>query len=530
MTLENTVQQIAEKSVRGSTDVFISQIVAAVISALGLSIIARSLGPALFGDIAVIMVLPSLAVIFTDWAVSHGITRYAARFKARGRVDRVWNIAKVGLLFEISTGLLMTIISIMIGPIFASNSLRRSNLAPLLGVASWTILGQTMLVASKSILIGLDRTKRFGSIIILNSFLLGILPALFVLYGLGVPGAIEGMAFGSLVLGAISIMTLAGVISREKTASEDTSSIKTDLKLLLSYSLPVYLAVVAASALPQVLYLIGANFLTPWDLGNYSGAIRLGTLMTFVSLPILTVIFPAFSKLDVKEKKEELKALYTQGIKYTALVVVPITGLMISIATQIVTILYGSEYSLTPLYLSIYLVTYFYAVIGSMVVGGFLRGQGHTRVYLGMGVVLFICGAVLGTTLTPLFGGVGLIFASTLSTLIAFSLVVIWMANYYGFKPSLVAAAKTMITVTISIIVALYFGFLFSEITLIAQTLLIAAIFGAVYFVLAGTIRLISYEDYINLKKMFESLGSLGVPVIYILAAYRRLALREPPR
>lgn len=527
MTTRRTVQGIAEDSVKGLTDVFISQVTAAVVSAFGLVIIARSLGPSLFGDIAVVMILPSLAVILTDWAVSHAITRYVALFRTNDQTERIWSVVKAGVIFEISIGLLMTIVSAVLAQYFAVMSLGRATLTPLIAIASLTILGQTMLVAAKSILIGMDKTKRFGLIIVSSSFLQGILPAIFVLYGFGVPGAILGMTFGAILLGVFSLLTLGGVIQRNGNDSKGTKTLSAELKLLLSYSLPVFVAVIAGSALPQIFYVIGANYLTPWELGNYSAAMRLGGLMTFVSLPILTVIFPAFSKIRSDERSEDLKSLYIQGTKYTAFIVVPLTGLVISIANPVVQILYGPEYSATPLYLIIYLTTYFYSVIGSMTVGGFLRGQGQTMAYLGLGIVLLCSGSILGIILTPSYGAVGLIISNILSTLFAISFAVIWVSNHYGFKPSSIAAVKTLFSVVLSILFSVMSIMALNDYSMFIQTLVGTVVFGATYFLISVVIQLIDYEDFTNLKNLFEGLGTLGVPIIVILKIYRKFALRE---
>ncbi|RLI52460.1 MAG: hypothetical protein DRO87_13185, partial [Candidatus Thorarchaeota archaeon] len=69
--IHEPITEIAKESARGTMNVFFAQAAGGVISIIGMIVLARLLGPEDFGLIAVIMILPSLAMLFQDWAVSH---------------------------------------------------------------------------------------------------------------------------------------------------------------------------------------------------------------------------------------------------------------------------------------------------------------------------------------------------------------------------------------------------------------------------------------------------------------------------
>ena len=104
-------------------------------------------------------------------------------------------------------------------------------------------------------------------------------------------------------------------------------------KTMLKYGLPLSIGAILAGFLTQFYSTIMFIFVTDNSLiGNYSVATNFVVLITFFATPVTTMLFPAFSKLDAKKDREVLKNVFQYSVKYAALIVVPVTAMVMALA------------------------------------------------------------------------------------------------------------------------------------------------------------------------------------------------------
>ena len=102
---------------------------------------------------------------------------------------------------------------------------------------------------------------------------------------------------------------------------------------MLKYGLPLSIGAILSGFLTQFYSTIMAIFVTDNSLiGNYSVALNFVVLITFFATPVTTMLFPAFSKLDAKKDREVLKNVFQYSVKYAALIVVPVTAMVMALA------------------------------------------------------------------------------------------------------------------------------------------------------------------------------------------------------
>ena len=70
-------------------------------------------------------------------------------------------------------------------------------------------------------------------------------------------------------------------------------------------------------------------------MGNYYAASYFSVLLTFVSIPISTALFPVFSKLKPEKEPDLVKTVFASSVKYTAVLLVPATMMLITLATPL---------------------------------------------------------------------------------------------------------------------------------------------------------------------------------------------------
>ena len=202
--------------------------------------------------------------------------------------------------------------------------------------------------------------------------------------------------------------------SLPKSAGGKLELMKTT-KTMLKYGLPLSIGAILSGFLTQFYGFIMAYFVTDNALiGNYSVALNFVVLITFFATPVTTMLFPAFSKLDAQKDKETLKNVFQYSVKYAALIVMPVTTMVMALAQPAIGTIFEDKYVQAPLFLALLSVSYFFAALGSLSVGNLINGQGDTKFNLKLTLLTVAIGFPLSFVLVSQFGIIGLIVTTTI--------------------------------------------------------------------------------------------------------------------
>ena len=148
--------KVAEDSARSGFFLISGTAVSTVILAIGSILTGRFLGPELYGQYTLALVIPSLLLTFTDLGINQGITKFTASLKSKGETNRLARIVKYGLLARASAGIAIFIINYTLAEQFASFFLQRPDLAFYIRIASTSTLFHVMLTTATSAFVGVD--------------------------------------------------------------------------------------------------------------------------------------------------------------------------------------------------------------------------------------------------------------------------------------------------------------------------------------------------------------------------------------
>ena len=296
---------MARVSVKGGFNLFYGLIISTIISALGIIFLARLLSPSDMGILAIAVVAPNLFAILRDWGINSAMTRFIAKYRSENKMANVKGILSAGVLFELTLGLSLSLLSFILSDFMATHFLQRPDIAPLIRIASFTILGEALLTAARSIFTGYERMELHSITLVIQSSLKAVLSLLLVIFGLGVFGAVIGNTIAALTSGLVSIAMLYIVIYRntEKLTKEKLRIIE-NIKTMFKYGLPISISAILSGLLAQFQNFLVAIYVINQLIGNYSVALNFAVLITFFATPITTVLFPAFSKLNAQKEKE----------------------------------------------------------------------------------------------------------------------------------------------------------------------------------------------------------------------------------
>lgn len=499
----NNTYEIARTVVRGTTQIFIARTLTRIFSFLCGILVIRMLPPSEYGLVPIAMVLPNIFYLLRP-SVDTAVTKYVAEYRSKSDYERMFSTIETGLFFVVVWGLTLSLISYSAAYPFATFALNKPYVAPLIQIASFSIVAWMCVYFTQASLLGQDATKEYSSFIVFVEIFAAALPLLLVIFGLGAYGVVVGnvCAYLSAGLYGLLIVTLLAkrMVKTKKNNAHKLSLDKELLKKLLLYGTPLGIAGVISSGADRYLRFLIAAYCSPTQIGYLGAAERIAMSIGFLIHPIQVMILPSFSKIDASNGRT-INSLFKYFIKYLAVIVIPIATIMIALREQIVIFLYGKKYQESAVYLLLLALAWFRIGLGRIPLTGLLMAQGDTSYLMmttGLSAITMIC---LGTLLIPLFGIPGFLIAYIISIPDIPFLIKRGKTNY-GVRIPLSDIAKTYFS-AIPLFCVAYLIALIPSIDYITKLFLGALLGFGAYLLFILLLRCIKREDIENLMMLF---------------------------
>ncbi|MCP8317326.1 MAG: oligosaccharide flippase family protein [archaeon] len=448
--------------------------------------------------LALSLVVPSILAGFIDFGISSALIRFSAKLRSEGKDHLAASMLKSGFFFKLVIGIAMSIICFTFSDAFTTYILNRPGMSFLVKTSSFLILFQTVFTALNSSFIGLDRME--GSALIMNaqSIVKTTLSPLLVMLGFSVFGALTGHISGYMVASLAGSLILFKYYRRLGKPSNDSFS--SNLKVMLSYGFPLYLSTLLGLFLSQYQTIILAFFTSNFEIGNFSIATNLSTMINVLIFP-LGVLFPTFSK--VNPNGDELKRVFKLSVKYTALLIIPATVVMTILSKDLVYTLYGYSYDLAPSFLSFYILALLYTGFGSIVLTYLFSGIGETKVVFKWNLINLLIFLLLAPMLTMLYSVPGLIFAFLTSSLLSLAYAIFIAIKRINVNFDLKASLRIYLASFLSAIPIITF-LNFSSLNSFFNIIICSSIFLIAYLTFIPLTGAIKESDLENFKLIFK--------------------------
>ncbi|MGD6810782.1 MAG: flippase [Candidatus Bathyarchaeia archaeon] len=517
---------LAKTSTKASFNYLWGLVISTVISSLGTIFVANLLGSDAYGLYGIALTVPTLIMLFRDWGINSAMVRYTAQYRAENRVAEIRSIFVSGILFEIVFGLLLSIVSFLISGYLAVDIYNRPEITSLIQIASFSVLASGLTNAATAVFTGTEETKYNSIMMICQSFVKTFLIIGLVIAGLGTSGAIIGFTIASMVAGLIGLTFTAILYHRMPKPFSHKLEIRAYTKEMLTYSIPISLSTIISGFLAQFYVVLLPYFFTDNSLiGNYYAAQNFVILIGFFSLPITTMLFPAFSKLDIKKERASLKNIFQFSVKYSSVIVVPVAALVMCLSTQAVTTLFGNSYGSAPLFLALMAINYLFCATGNLSIGNIINSQGHTKVNLKFILLTAAIGFPMGYLLIMNYGVFGLIFTTICAPIPSLILSLIWVKKHFDLSVDWVSSAKILassaITATLTYLFVSFTGF-----ASIIELLLGAVFYVAVLIVVLMFTKTLYVADLNSLRAMTTGLGPISKIVSFILNTMEKVMIK----
>ena len=502
--------QITEDSARGSFFLVTGQITALVLEAVAVFVVARLLGPDLYGIYVLSLVFPSLLLIFVDLGINKAIIRFSANLRPRGRNRQIARLIRDGLIFKLVIGLIAFGICFIYSDYLAKYVLGRPEISIYIRFALTLVVVRVITTTSFSAFVGFDRMEYSALTMNVQAFSKAIISILLVILGLGIIGALIGLVIGSLIAGVLSSLLLFHLYRQLKSDKDCGVQIegswKDSLRILLNYGSPLYISALILGIIPQLQSVILAAFTTDYEIGNFKASLNFITVLFALTTPIATSLFPAFSKFD--KNSEKIKVFFRLSIKYVSSLVVPSALLMMILSREIVQVIYGVPYASASIYLSLYATLFLLVGLGYQVQTSLFNGLGEPRETLKISIIQFVFFAFLASYLTSVVGVVGLIISILTSNVMA----TVYGAYVVKSKYKVEFSYRSLIRIYLLALVSASPAFLCTRllpIPPIFKIFIVSAVYLVSYLTLLPIAHVITRPELKNVERVVKKIGPL---------------------
>jgi O-antigen/teichoic acid export membrane protein len=546
--------EMGKSSALGSLHLLIGVVGSTVILAIGTLVLATLLSPEGVGLYGMALIPFTIISFFRDWGINNALIQQIASLKAQGKTDQIHDVIVAGVVFEIVSGAALALVCFAIAwPLaYILSAPDVAELTIYIEMSALAVFSGALISAAGGIFVGFERMKLNSFVQIFQAVIKTALGPLLIILGFGVLGAVSAAVISTVACGVVCIILVYLALFRplRKGKIGKVAIIRT-LKPMIKFGLPLTVANVVVGVLPQFFTFVMAAYAGTWMMGNYFAGVYFAVLLTFVSFPISTVLFPMFSKVNPQTEPKLVKTVFSSSVKYTAVLLVPATLLIITLAEPLVNTLFPADgilqslfvanaapkYPYAPLFLALSVIVDLLVLVGNISLVVFQSGIGQTRQVMKQSILSLTVGLPLAYVMIAYFAAVwgpaaavvGGVIGAMLANLPGMVWGLVWIYRKYGVKADFGSSARILI----ASLLASGVTYLLIDIVGIAYwvvSLVVgAAVFLLIFLTTAPLIGAVNAMDIDNFRTFFSGLGIISKPVNFTLLCMRRFCKTTPP-
>ena len=399
--------------------ILVSQIIASICGFIWTILIARYLGAHNYGILGFATSLTGILAITVDFGISTHIVRHIATDNDSAP-KYLGNAFPLKSIFAVSSFIITLIILLIMK-------------CDELTITITLLFTLEMIIKSFiGLMNGGFQAFEEGKYQGIGNTLLNVILLIFILLAIFGDFGLLGITIAYLISNSIALIYVYTTFTRHVTKPHFELD-KAFCKKITMYSLPFALASVLYSIYFSIDVIMLENIIGNTATGIYNASYKLINVITLLYTAYTAVIFPVMSKF-FKNDEKLLDISYEKSIKYLMLIMIPLAMSMMIYSTDIILLIYGSEYIDSASTLSILIWTVcllFVASPGNILLEASHREVTVTKIYA-MAAVFNI---VLNLILIPKFSYIGAAIA-TVVTDIFIVIIQKYVIHKIGHKPN----------------------------------------------------------------------------------------------
>ena len=437
--------------------------------------------------------------LFKTLGLNDALPKFITEFKVKKRANMIKNsIISVLVLQIIVTGII-TIVLIIFSDILAAYYLRDINASIIIKILAITLLIQPVGYIYIYIFQGFQRMKYLSYV--------NLLSAAFVLLI-----SIAGFQFSkSLVVPSLAclitpffLFAIFTPLFLKKVFPEFLKEKfyfdKELIKKFFKFGIPVMIAAATTVIFGYTDTIMLTFFSGLEQVGLYNVALPTASLLLYLGIAVGTVVLPLTSELWAKKHNERLRKGINLLYKYSFIILLPITLVMILFPQLVIGLLFGQEYVPAAFALRILSIGTLFLGIAN-INGQIFSGIGKPWIFTKIVLISAIFNIIFNFILIPPYKIAGAAIATSISCFLMFSLTIIKMKKLVLIEAPLFHWFKNFIVAGIIVFVVYLMKFIFVNSTILEAVIMLAISFF-VYILLIFLFKLVSVDELKALVKL----------------------------
>lgn len=353
----------------------------------------------------------------SDMGIGASFTKHIAEYHAKKEYNNLSRVVSAGLLFYLILGVFIVSLSL----IFKNWILARFNFSTVaMGDVSFIYLSLVAVMCLRltsmpfwSVISGLlrydilNKTKMFSQ----SLNFAGILLFLYLGYGL------KGLAVNAVIYAVIDIMlsVIFAFLLLPQLKISAGDNLKNTFSQLLKYGFAIQLVAISEIVNEQIDKIFLGIFRSVFFVGMYEIGAKIANTANALAAVVLPILVPATSQLNAVGQDGEIRRLYIRGTRLIALVVAPITTIVVFHAEPLVRLWMGKEGFEPAATAARFLIAGFAIYLIGGVGRLMSRGIGIPKYEMQGGILISIINVILSYFMIRQWGLHGAVIASLIS-------------------------------------------------------------------------------------------------------------------
>ncbi len=405
-------ESLSSRSTRTFSTLTIGRVLALLIGIANVVVVARLLGPQLYGVFTVAFAFFALMTSASNFGFGQYLVKHLSQAEDNDDAKAFSKALGSSYFSVIVIGLLLTLFAMGISGLVQGFENGTGVTLPLLVTASATIFFSMLYGTSDSALIGIGKNAAAIALENIRYIVAIAVSVALILMGYGVLGAIAGVFVSYAFSAALGTYLVFAQAQRRMHVGALWPRPK-DLRESLGFSLPIAGNNLLTGSMTSIATLVLGFFISADLLGNFGVATRArNTLAVFYTTAAFSIL-PTLSIAATRKagtKGRSLEEVYNKTMEYAMLSGTPIIAYIGVFAAPLVYLLLSTSYASAPLYLSLVSLGTIVGLVGTLATSIFVATNNTSKLLSYAAAATAIQLAALAA-LIPSFGVIGAIVA-----------------------------------------------------------------------------------------------------------------------
>lgn len=498
---------IARRIARGTTFIGIEKFTSILFGFLTVIIVTRFLSPGEYGSLVLALITSEIALIGADFGLGSALVKYASEKVALKNSKAVSEIFTTSLKIKLLFGGIASISVFVLSDGIATLVFRDPAVSLFIRIAAFVVFTNNLMGLVTASFQGLQKFELITLFGTLFSFLRLVFVSLFLLAGLKVSGVLLGYVLGGISIAIIGVMYI--------------SMKMLNLRLRLpSLRLPYSRELLIFGAYPTIDRILGifysqlnlillATYHLASDVGLFNIASTTVACLCIAPGIMEAALYPIMSERCAMDSQKELRDLLDLSTKLLVVATFPITLLIMAAPSQIILLLYTSEY--LPAYQALMILALLSIVtVSTTALGSMVYAKGRPDIRTKASVITAVVNTSLCLLLIPKWSIVGAATSLVAAFIAGWSVVYVWFSKATGLTISTETITKPLIASTLIGLIV----FVLSKFWPVS--ILIYALIGfLIYILLLRAMGVITKSDLPVIEGMFgKKIAGIVKPLI----------------